>query len=46
MPAVGYVIYGCSYLRTTPGVINIQELHTGGKELLQLSLKIGPLMTI
>ena len=41
-----HAIYGCPYLRATPGVINIQEVHTEGKELLQLSLKIGPLMTI
>ena len=32
MPAVNYVIYGCSSSRTTPGVITIQELHTGGKK--------------
>ena len=41
-----YVIYGYSSLRTTPGVITIQELHTGGKALLQLLLKIGSYMTI
>ena len=41
MPAVNYVIYGCSSSRTTPGFITIQELHTGGKTLLQLFLKIG-----
>ena len=41
MLAVNYVIYGCSSLRTTPGVITIQKLHTGGKALLQLLLKIG-----
>ena len=40
MPAVNYVIYGCSSSRITPGVATIQELHTGGKELLQLLLKI------
>ena len=38
MSAVKYIIYGCSSLRTTPGVISIQELHTGGKTLLQLLL--------
>ena len=38
MPAVNYVIYGCSSSRTTPGVI--QKIHTGGKTLLQLLLKI------
>ena len=31
MPAVNYVIYGCFSSRTTPGVITIQELLTGGK---------------
>ena len=36
MPAVNYVIYGCSSSRTTPAVIPIPELHTGGKTLLQL----------
>ena len=36
MPAVNYQIYGCSSSRTTPGVITLQELHTGGKTLLQL----------
>ena len=41
MPAVNYVIYGCSPSRTTPRVITIQEFHTGGKTLLQLLLKIG-----
>ena len=41
MPAVNYVIYGFSSLRITPGVITIEELHTGGKTLLQLLLKIG-----
>ena len=40
MPAVNYVIYGCSSSRTTPGVIPIQKIHTGGKTLLQLLLKI------
>ena len=39
MPAVNYVMYGCS-LRTTPEVITIQEFHTGGKTLFQLLLKI------
>ena len=34
MPAVNYVIYGCSSSRTTPGVITIKELHSGGKTLL------------
>ena len=46
MPAVNYVIHGYSSLRTTPGVITLHELHTGGKTLLQLLLKIGWLMTI
>ena len=41
MPAVNYVVYGCSSLRTTPRVATIQELHTGGKTLLQLLPKIG-----
>ena len=40
MPPVNYVIYGCSSWRATPGVITIQVLHTGGKTLLQLLLKI------
>ena len=31
MPAINYVIYGCFSSRTTPGVITIQELLTGGK---------------
>ena len=41
MLAVNYVIYGYSSLRATSGVITMQELHTGGKALLQLLLKIG-----
>ena len=41
MPAGNYVIYGRSSSRATPGVITIQKLHTGGKALLQLLLKIG-----
>ena len=40
MSAVNYLIYGCSSSRTTPAVTTIQELHTGGKTLLQLLLKI------
>ena len=36
MPVVNYVIYGCSSSTANPGVITIQELHTGGKTLLQL----------
>ena len=40
MPVANYVTYGCSSSRTTPGVITIQEFHTGGKTLLQLLLKI------
>ena len=40
MIAVNYVIYACSSSRTAPGVIAIQELHTGVKTLLQLLLKI------
>ena len=39
MPAVNYVIDGRSSSKTTPGIITIQELHTGGRTLLQLSLK-------
>ena len=31
MAAVNYVIYGCTSSRTTPSVITIQDLHTGGK---------------
>ena len=31
MPAVNYVIYACSSSRKTPGVITVQELHTGEK---------------
>ena len=45
MPAVNYVIYGCSSSKTISGVITIQELHTGGKTLSQLLLKIGWEMT-
>ena len=41
MPAVNYVIDGCSSSRTTPGVITMQDLDTGGKTLLQLLQKIG-----
>ena len=41
MPAVNYVIYGCSSWRTTPGVNTIQEIHNGGKTLLELLHKIG-----
>ena len=40
MLAVNYVIYHGSSSRTTPRVITIQELHTEGKTLLQLLLKI------
>ena len=40
MPVVNYVLYGCSFSGTTPGGINIQELHTRRKTLLQLLLKI------
>ena len=40
MPVVNYIVYGCAYVKTTPGVISIQELHTGGKTL-QLLLKTG-----
>ena len=39
MLPVNYVIHGCSISRTTPGVITIQKLDTGGKTLLQLLLK-------
>ena len=39
MPAVKYVIYGCSSSITTPGAITIQEFHTEGKTLLELLLK-------
>ena len=39
MPAVNYVLDGRSSSKTTPGIITIQELHTGGRTLLQLSLK-------
>ena len=38
MSAVNYVIYGFSSSRISPGVITIQDLHTGGKILLQLLL--------
>ena len=41
MNAVNYVIHGCSFSRTTPGVIAIQKLHIRVKTLLQLLLKIG-----
>ena len=41
MPAADYVIHGWSSSRTTLGVITIQELHTGGKTLLQLLHMIG-----
>ena len=41
MPAVNYLIYGFSSLRTTPGVLTMQMLHNGGKILLQLLLKIN-----
>ena len=40
MPTVNYVIYGCFSLRATPEVVTMQELHTGGKTLAQLLLKI------
>ena len=40
MPAVNYVRYGCFSSRTAPGVATMQELHTAGKKLLQLLLKI------
>ena len=41
MPAVNYVIYGCSSSKTTSGVITIQELPTERKAFLQLLLKMG-----
>ena len=49
MSGVNYVIYGCSSVKTTPGVwsnlssFTIQDLNqnTGGKILFQLLLKIG-----
>ena len=41
MPAVNYVIYGYSSLGITPGIFTMQELHTGGKTLLQLLNKLG-----
>ena len=31
MPAVSYVIYGLFSLIPTPGVISMQDLHTGEK---------------
>ena len=40
MPTVNYVMHGCFSLRTAPEVITMQELHTGGKTLVQLLLKI------
>ena len=40
VPAVNYVIYGCSSSRTTPEVITIQDLHTRVKTMLRLLLKI------
>ena len=40
MPAVNYVVHGCSSSTATTGVINKQELHTDGKILLQLLNKI------
>ena len=40
MSALNYVIHDCSSSRTTPEVITVQELDTGGKILLQLLLKI------
>ena len=40
MSAVNSVIYGSSSSRTTPGIITMLELHTGGKTLLQLLLMI------
>ena len=46
MPAVNYVIYGCSSSITTPGLITIQELYNRGTVLLKLWLKIGWQMTI
>ena len=40
MPAVNYIIYGCSSSRTTPEVITIKDLHTRVKTMLRLLLKI------
>ena len=34
MPAVNYVIYGCSSSRKTPGAITIQEFHTERKNIV------------
>ena len=31
MPAINYVIHGCSSSRTSPGAITTQGLHTGEK---------------
>ena len=34
MSDINYIIYGCSYARTAPGVsFTIQELNTGGEIL-------------
>ena len=41
MPVINFVIYDSSSLRTTPGVITIQEFHTGWKKLLQLQDRVG-----
>ena len=42
MPAVKFaVMYDCFSLRKTLKAITIQELHTGGKTLLQLLPNIG-----
>ena len=38
MPAVNYVICGCSSSRTTPGVITIQKIPSGGRILLKLQM--------
>ena len=40
MPDLNYVIDVCFSSIKTPGVITLQELHTGRKTLLQLLLRI------
>ena len=38
MPNINYIIYGCCYARTAPGVsLTIQELMIGGEILAAIS---------
>ena len=39
MPAINYVIHGCSSSRTSPGAITTQGLHTGEKNIVAIIIQ-------